>query len=91
MLNCMNLYQDSKPLQISNQTSIVFINLVNNTLITFTFVNIRIFLKKNSVLFLIIESTNKNNNAFLDVMDKINVIQLEIEQHHFKVHDHNFK
>lgn len=87
----MNVYQDSKPLPSSNQASIVLINLVNNTLTTFTLVNTRVLKKNNSVFFLIIESTNKNNNVFLDVMDKINVIQLEIEQHYFKFHDHNFK
>ncbi len=44
MLNCMNLYQDSKPLPSSNQASIVLINLVNNTLTTFTLVNTKSFL-----------------------------------------------
>ncbi len=40
---------------------------------------------------LVINSTNKNIKAILDVMDKINVIQQEIEQHRSKVQDHNFK
>jgi hypothetical protein len=39
----------------------------------------------------IIDSTNKNNRAILEVMEKISDIQLEIEKHRSKPQDHNFK
>jgi hypothetical protein len=37
--------------------------------------------KRNSIFLLVIESTNKNSKTLVDVMEKINVMQLEIEQH----------
>ncbi len=39
----------------------------------------------------IIDSTNKNNKAILEVMEKIGDIQHEIEKHHSKPRDYNFK
>jgi hypothetical protein len=43
------------------------------------------------MVYLVINSTNKNIKAVLDVMNKINVIQQEAEQHRSKVQDRNFK
>jgi FtsZ-binding cell division protein ZapB len=43
------------------------------------------------VLFLIIDSTKKNNKVAVDAMDKIIVTQLDIEEHGSKLHDHTFK
>jgi hypothetical protein len=54
--------------------------------------------KHNSTFSLVIEFTNKNNKILVDAMEKINVVQLEIEQHcsenqnyNFKEHLHHFK
>jgi hypothetical protein len=47
--------------------------------------------KHNNVFFHVIKSSNKNNHVLEEIMDKINIIQLEIEQRCSKIHKHNFK
>jgi len=49
--------------------------------------NIIVKQKHNNV----IKSSNRNNHVLVKIMDKINTIQLEIEQRCSKIHEHNFK
>jgi hypothetical protein len=39
----------------------------------------------------VIKSSNRNNHVLVKVRDKINTIQLEIEQRCSEIHEHNFK
>jgi cellulose biosynthesis protein BcsQ len=64
---------------------------LDESLATLAHGNTKVKRKCNYVLFLFIKSTNKNNKILVDVMEKINVVQLEIEQHCFENHNYNFK
>jgi hypothetical protein len=55
------------------------INL-GESLTTLAHDNIRVKRKHNYYFSLFIESTNKNNKVMVDVMEKIDFMQLEIEQ-----------
>jgi hypothetical protein len=53
--------------------------------------NIIVKQKHNNVFFHVIKSSNRNNHVLVEIMDKINTIQLEIEQRCSKIQRHNFK
>jgi hypothetical protein len=67
-------------LLLNNIHGLLVINL-GESLVTLAHVNTGVKRKHNSIFSLVIESTNKNSKTLVDVMEKINVVQLEIEQH----------
>jgi len=66
---------------LPNNTHWPLVIILGESLVTLAHGNIGVKRKHNYVFSLVIESTNKNNKVLVDALEKINVVQLEIEHH----------
>jgi hypothetical protein len=69
---------------LPNNTHGPFVINLGEFLLTFAHGNTKVKRNRNFVFSLVIESTNKNNKIMVDALEKINVVQFEIEQHRFE-------
>jgi hypothetical protein len=77
-------------LVLNNTHEPLVINL-GESLATLAHGNTRVKRKHNSIFSFVINSTNENNMILVDAMEKINVVQLEIELYCFENEHYNFK
>jgi hypothetical protein len=87
----MELFKNLKHFPNFNHAPTIFINIPNSNPSTLVPGNTRVERKCNNMFSPVIDSTNKNIKAILDAMEKINDTQCEIEHHHSKLQDCNFK
>jgi hypothetical protein len=78
----MNLSRDMELLLLSPP----FINIFDILTCTLALGNIRVMQKHNNIFSHVIKFLNKNDQVFVEVMGKMDTIQLEIEQHHSQLH-----
>ncbi len=74
-ISFVNLFGDIEPLLYPTFIPLPIVNFIN-TPTTFTFSNTNIKQKRNNIFPHVIKSTNKTNQELVNVMEKMNVIQL---------------
>ncbi len=62
------------------------INIFDLLTCTLALGNIRVMQKHNNIFSHVIKFSNKSDQVFVEVMGKMDIVQLEIEQHHSQLH-----